>query len=151
MSKDPNATGTETLLESLDGLIDCYSLLKHPFYRAWNEGSLPRESLKLYAIQYYQHVRAFPENLRRLVSRTNGTLQELASDNLSEELDPRGPHPLLWRRFARSVGVSDAALDTARPLPGVGALLQVFDEVASEGPASHAVGAFYAYEAQVPE
>ena len=50
-----------TLLESLDGLIEKYHLLKHPFYRAWTEGTLSKESLQLYAEQYYQHVRAFPE------------------------------------------------------------------------------------------
>jgi pyrroloquinoline-quinone synthase len=151
MAKNDNGNGTKTLLESLDALIEKHSLLKHPFYRAWTEGKLSRESMKLYAAQYYQHVRAFPENLRRLAARTNGSLQKLVNENLAEELDPCRPHPWLWRQFARSVGASDAMLDGAHPLPGIAALLDTFDEVASDGTAAQAIAAFYAYEAQVPE
>jgi pyrroloquinoline-quinone synthase len=151
MAKNASGNGTRTLLESLDALIDKYSLLKHPFYRAWTEGKLSRESLKLYAAQYYQHVRAFPENLRRVARRTNGSLQKLVNENLAEELDPGRPHPRLWRQFARSVGASDAVLDATRPLPGIAALLDTFDEVASNGTTAQAIAAFYAYEAQVPE
>ncbi len=146
-----NRAKTATLLESLDSLIEEHHLLKHPFYRAWSEGKLPKESLQLYAAQYYQHVRAFPENLKQLAGRSNGTLTKIVNDNLAEELDATAPHPMLWRQFAESVGVSEASLDDARPLPGIAALLDTFDEVASEGTLMQAVASFYAYEAQVPE
>ena len=39
----------KTLLDSIDSLIDRYHLLKHPFYQAWTEGTLSKESLQLYA------------------------------------------------------------------------------------------------------
>src|SRR5208283_3010306 len=123
----------------------------HPFYRAWSEGKLPKESLQLYAAQYYQHVRAFPENLKQLAGRSSGGLTKIVNDNLAEELDATAPHPMLWRQFAESVGVSEASLDDARPLPGIAALLDTFDEVASEGTMMQAVASFYAYESQVPE
>jgi pyrroloquinoline-quinone synthase len=139
------------LLDHLDSLVQEHHLLKHPFYRAWSEGSLTRESLQLYAEQYYQHVRAYPENLRELVGRTNGNLAQLVQENLDDELDPVAPHPLLWRQFAESVGVSEAALGDSRPLPGIAALLDTFDEIASQGSPVQAVAAFYAYESQVPE
>jgi pyrroloquinoline-quinone synthase len=139
------------MLESLDALIEEYHLLKHPFYRAWTEGKLSRGSLQLYAEQYYQHVRAFPDNLRDFAARVRGPLGELVEENLAEELNPAAPHPTLWRQFAGSLGVSDMALDGARPLPGIAALLDTFDEVASQGTMAQAVAAFYAYEAQVPE
>jgi pyrroloquinoline-quinone synthase len=141
----------KTLIESLDALMEKHHLLKHPFYRAWTEGKLSRESLGLYAEQYYQHVRAFPENLRQLESRTNGSTRKLVRDNLAEELYPAAPHPALWRQFARSVGVTDKALDSAQPLPGIAALLDTFDEVAAQGTVAQAIAAFYVYEAQVPE
>jgi pyrroloquinoline-quinone synthase len=141
----------KSLLELLDSLVEDHHLLKHPFYRAWTQGSLSRESLQLYAEQYYQHVRAFPENLRELVGRSNGELAQLAQENLDEELDPSGPHPALWRQFANEVGVTDAALSDARPLPGIAALLDTFDEISTQGPAIQAVAAFYAYESQVPQ
>jgi pyrroloquinoline-quinone synthase len=140
-----------TMLESLDALIEKHHLLKHPFYRAWTEGKLSRESLQLYAEQYYQHVCAFPENLKQLADRASGPLAELVEDNLAEELDPSAPHPMLWRQFAQSLGVSEAALADARPLPGVAALLDTYDEVVSQGTMLEAVAAFYVYEAQVPE
>jgi pyrroloquinoline-quinone synthase len=142
---------TKTTLESLDALIEKHHLLKHPFYRAWADGTLSKESLQLYAEQYYQHVRAFPENLKQLAGRTDGPLARLVEDNLAEELNPAAPHPMLWRQFAQSLGVSEAALGDARPLPGIAALLDTFDEVASQGTPAQAVAAFYAYEAQVPE
>jgi pyrroloquinoline-quinone synthase len=141
----------KSTLDLLDSLIEERHLLKHPFYRAWGEGSLPMESLQLYAEQYYQHVRAFPENLRQVAGRADGDLAKVVEDNLAEELDPAAPHPALWREFAQAVGVSETALEGARPLPGIAALLDTYEEVAAEGTMAQAVASFYAYEAQVPE
>lgn len=149
--KPKKAKVARTLLESLDSLIEKHHLLKHPFYKAWTEGKLSKQALSLYAEQYYQHVRAFPENLKQLAGRTNGSLGAIVKENLAEELDPIAPHPLLWRQFAQSVGVSEAALDDSRPLPGVAALLDNFDELSSHGTLAQAVASFYVYEAQVPE
>ena len=139
------------MLESLDALIEKYHLLKHPFYQAWTKGKLSRESLQLYAQQYYQHVRAFPENLKQLADRSQEPLRGLVNENLAEELDPAGPHPALWRQFAESLGVNEESLDGAHPLPGIAALLDSYDEVVSQGTMAQAVTAFYVYEAQVPE
>jgi pyrroloquinoline-quinone synthase len=141
----------KSLLESLDALIEEHHLLKHPFYQAWAEGTLSKESLQLYAEQYYQHVRAFPDNLKKLADRASVPLAGLVRENLAEELDPAAPHPMLWRQFAQSLGVSVGSMDAARPLPGIAALLDSFDEVATQGTMAEAVSAFYAYEAQVPE
>jgi pyrroloquinoline-quinone synthase len=146
-----NANKPKTLLESLDALIEKHHLLKHPFYRAWSEGKLSKESLGLYAKQYYQHVRAFPENLKSLEARTTGSIRKVVKENLDEELYPAAPHPALWRQFARSLGVTDKALDSVQPLPGIAVLLDTFDEVAAQGTVAQAIAAFYVYEAQVPE
>jgi pyrroloquinoline-quinone synthase len=140
-----------SMLDAIDALIEKYHLLKHPFYKAWTEGTLSKESLQVYAEQYYQHVRAFPENLKQLANRADVSLTEIVEDNLAEELDPAAPHPVLWRQFAHSLGVNDAQIDGARPLPGVAALLDTYDEIVSQGSMAQAVAAFYVYEAQVPE
>ena len=142
---------SKALPDLLDELIQKHHLLKHPFYMAWSEGTLAKESLQLYAEQYYQHVRAFPENLRQLAGRAGGHLGLLIQDNLDEELDPLAPHPALWRHFAEAVGVSPERLSEAHPLPGVARLLDAYDEVSSQGTFAQAVAAFYVYEAQVPE
>jgi pyrroloquinoline-quinone synthase len=141
----------KTVLEMLDSLIEQHHLLKHPFYRAWTEGSLPKESLQVYAAQYYQHVRAFPENLKQLSARSSGKLTQLIDENVAEELNPAAPHPVLWRQFAESLEVSEDSLDNARPFPGIAALLDTYEEVVSQGTMAQAVACFYAYEAQVPE
>ncbi len=141
----------KTVLEMLDSLIEQHHLLKHPFYRAWTEGSLPKESLQVYAEQYYQHVRAFPENLKQLSARSTGKLTQLIDENVAEELNPAAPHPKLWRQFAESLEVSEDSLDNARPFPGIAALLDTYEEVVSQGTMAQAVACFYAYEAQVPE
>lgn len=141
----------KSLVEMLDDLIDRHHLLKHPFYKAWSEGTLPKEALQLYAAQYYQHVLAFPENLRQLAGRAGGHLGMLVQENLDEELDPVAPHPALWRQFAESVGVNQADLNEAHPLPGIAVLLDAYDEIASQGTFAQAVASFYVYEAQVPE
>ena len=72
-----------SILAGLDRLVEKYHLLKHPFYRAWTQGTLSRESLALYAEQYYQHVLAFPENLKRLASRANGRLAHFGRTKIS--------------------------------------------------------------------
>jgi len=139
------------VLAGLDRLVEKYHLLKHPFYRAWADGTLSRETLALYAEQYYQHVRAFPENLEKLAGRSDDELRGIVNENLAEELDPAGPHPELWREFAGAVGAREAELNAGRPLPGVAALLDVFDELCENGSKAQAVAAFYVYESQVPE
>lgn len=150
-SKPFSKNAPKSLLDSLDALIERHHLLKHPFYQAWTEGKLSKESLQLYAGQYYQHVRSFPENLKQLSTRSTGNLQTLVKENLAEEIDPTAPHPQLWREFAASLGVSDATLDATHVLPGIAALLDTFDEVAAQGTMAQAVAMFYTYEAQVPE
>jgi len=141
----------KTFLDSLDALIAEHHLLKHPFYQAWIEGTLPKESLQVYVEQYYQYVRAFPENLKRLASRASMPLAALVRENLAEETNPVASHPVLWRQFANAVGVSESAMEGARPLPGMAAMLDTFDEISTHGSMSEAVAAFYVYEAQVPE
>lgn len=144
-------TRPKSILESIDALIEEHHLLKHPFYRAWSEGTLSKESLQLYAEQYYQHVRAFPDNLTRLAERAPMPLAGLVRENLAEDTHSAAPHPMLWRQFAQSLGVAEGSMDAARPLPGVAALLDTFDEVSAHGTMAEAVAAFYAYEAQIPE
>ncbi len=139
------------LVAAIDRKIEEHHLLKHPFYIAWTEGRLSREALALYAEQYYRHVKAFPEYLRRLADRAEGELRETVADNLQEELHPAGPHPQLWRDFAASLGVEGTALDSAQTLPGVEALIKTYNDLAEKGSFAEAVAALYAYEAQVPE
>src|SRR6266566_8842219 len=97
----------EELLARMDAVIAEKSLLKHPFYQDWQAGKLSRESLQLYAAQYYRHVDAFPEHLRVLAARADESLKPVVLENLAEEENPARPHPKLWRDFAGALGVSE--------------------------------------------
>jgi pyrroloquinoline quinone (PQQ) biosynthesis protein C len=73
------------LLNKIDAAIAEKNLLKHPFYQDWQAGKLSRESLQLYAAQYYRHVEAFPKHLRVLAARADETLKPTVLENLAEE------------------------------------------------------------------
>jgi len=139
------------LLNKLDAAVAEKSLLKHPFYQDWQAGKLSRESLQLYAAQYYRHVEAFPKHLRVLAARTEGQLRAIVQENLAEEENPAGAHPKLWRDFASAVGVNEEDIAYCPSLPGTQAVVQTFREICGDRPVAEAVAALYAYESQVPE
>lgn len=144
-------THASELLLRLDEQVSRWHLLRHPFYQDWQAGRLDRSALQLYAAQYYRHVEAFPQHLRRLAARAPAGLRELITENLAEEENPIRTHPQLWRDFAAAVGATDAALDRSAALPGTQALVETYRKICSEYPLAEAVAALYAYEAQVPE
>jgi pyrroloquinoline-quinone synthase len=147
---ETNPTGA-ALVAALDERIARRHLLTHPFYQAWSAGKLDRATLANYAAQYYHHVRAFPGYLDALARRSEPGLRSLVEENLAEELAPPRSHPEMWRDFAGAVGVSEAELDAAPPLPGTARLVETFERLARTASPAAAVAALYAYESQVPE
>jgi pyrroloquinoline-quinone synthase len=139
------------LLEKIDAAIAEKNLLKHPFYQDWQAGKLSRESLQLYAAQYYRHVEAFPQHLRVLAARADESLKPVVLENLAEEENPDGPHPKLWREFAEALGVSEEDVLNSPSLPGTQHVVHTFRDICGNRPVAEAVAALYAYEAQVPE
>jgi pyrroloquinoline-quinone synthase len=139
------------LLEKIDAAIAEKNLLNHPFYQDWQAGKLSRESLQLYAAQYYRHVHAFPKHLRVLAARTEGPIRDIVLENLAEEENPSQPHPRLWREFAETLGVHQEDISRCPALPGTQALVEKFQEIVGDRSVPEAVAALYAYEAQVPE
>src|SRR2546427_804590 len=113
----PSVSNTQ-LLEKIDAAIAEKNLLKHPFYQDWQTGKLSRESLQLYAAQYYRHVEAFPRHLRVLAARADESLKPVVLENLAEEENPAAPHPQLWRDFAAALGVSEEDITSSPSLPG---------------------------------
>ena len=139
------------LLEKLDAAIAGKNLLKHPFYQDWQAGKLSRESLQLYAAQYYRHVEAFPKHLRVLAERADASLKPVVLENLAEEENPAGPHPQLWREFAEALGVSEEDIMSSPSLPGTQSVVHTFRDICGNRSVPEAVAALYAYESQVPE
>ena len=151
MTRSEAITRPSVLLQCLDSAIAEKNLLKHPFYRDWQKGILGRRSLQIYAAQYYRHVEAFPDCLLALAMRTENELRDTIVENLAEEINPKRPHPQLWRDFAAAVGLSNENLAASVPMLATEALVLLFRQICEKRPAVEAVAALYAYEAQVPE
>ncbi len=128
-------------------------LLRHPFYQAWIEGTLPAHALKDYAEQYYHHVEAFPRYIAKtLEMEIPPSCRNILSENLAEEDGSRHgiSHPELWLRFAEGVG---AAREDVKSTPARSAIRKVVDTflTCSQVSLPQALGVLYAYESQVPE
>ena len=146
-------TTTTSALEARirDGIAE-RSMLDHPFYRTWTEGTLPIERLRDYARQYYQFECAFPRFLSAIHARTESpAIRQLLLENLwDEEHGPRN-HPALWLEFAEALGVSREEVEAAEPHAETSALIEHYREKAQNAPLAEALAALFAYESQVPE
>ena len=142
---------TAEFVTELDARIAKFDLLCHPFYKAWSEGQLTREDLREYALDYFEHVQAFPSYLAELAMRLDeGHTRHAVLANMTEELGATGEpsHAELWMDFATGMG---ARKELGRPvLIEIKELVKHFNDVASEGSVEEALAAFYAYESQVP-
>jgi pyrroloquinoline-quinone synthase len=138
---------------ALEGRIERYDLLKHPFYQAWSKGELTRQDLREYASEYWHHVSAFPTYLSALHSRLpDGKLRRLVLENLADEegLEDGAPHSEMWMDFARGMGADEATVRERLIQPDTIALLEHFRSAMQHSPAA-ALAALYAYESRVPE
>lgn len=126
------------------------NLLKHPFYQAWNAGTLSRETLAYYAQQYAPHVEAFPRYLSAIHSQCPDLekRQILLGNLVDEEQGPEN-HPQLWLQFAQAVGMDEAAIRAATHYPETTHLVDSFFKLTRSDYAT-GLGALYAYEHQTP-
>ena len=133
------------------GAIAERSLLEHPFYRAWSEGTLELERLQDYARQYFHFERAFPRFLSAIHARTESpAIRQLLLSNLWDEEYGERNHPALWLEFAAALGVSAEEVEGAEPHPETSALIEHYAEVAQDAPVAEALATLFAYESQVP-
>ena len=138
-------------LNSLDRLVASRSILRHPFYVAWEQGTLTRDQLAAYARIYYPHVRAFPGYLRAAIAGADDpAVRAELEANLADELSNPRPHAELWLDFAAALGLDRRAVEEAEPAPAATAAVDAFERLASRDAAS-ALAALYAYESQQPE
>ena len=127
------------------------SLLQHPFYKAWTQGTLPVESLQEYARQYYHFELAFPRFLSAIHTRADSPhVRQLLLDNLWDEEHGERNHPVLWLEFAGALGLSTEDVIQSTPNAATGALIDHFSRACREAPVSEALATLFAYEGQVP-
>jgi pyrroloquinoline-quinone synthase len=146
----------QPFFQELDARIAKYDLLCHPFYKAWSAGELTGDDLREYALDYYQHVQAFPTYLAAFALRLNdGELRRAVLANMIDEQggeDRQGgerAHSEMWLDFAEGMGASRTSFGY-KAVPEMNDLVEHFTEVATNGTAEEALAAFYAYESQVP-
>jgi pyrroloquinoline-quinone synthase len=137
--------------ETLDEIIEERSLLKHPFYQAWNAGTLPLDSLREYAKQYFHFEAAFPTFLSAIHARMEpGEARKAVLDNLWDEEHGDQNHLALWLRFCESLGLDEAEVRASEPNAETRELVEGFRAVCNEGTVAEGLATLYAYESQAP-
>jgi pyrroloquinoline-quinone synthase len=127
------------------------SLLEHPFYKAWTEGTLEMERLREYARQYYHFELAFPRYLSAIHTRTDSAhVRQLLLDNLWDEEHGERNHPVLWLEFAKALGVPAEEVVNSTPNRETSELVEHFGRMSREAPVGEALATLFAYEGQVP-
>ena len=145
------ATAASTLETRINAVLAEKSLLKHPFYAEWSNGTLSRDRLQEYARQYYHFEIAFPRFLSAIHARTDSAeIRQLILDNLWDEEHGERNHPVLWLEFAEAVGVSAGEVKKARIRPETAALIAHYNEKSQKAPLAEAMATLFAYEGQVP-
>jgi pyrroloquinoline-quinone synthase len=137
--------------QTLDAIIDERSLLKHPFYQAWNAGTLPLESLREYARQYFHFEAAFPTFLSSIHARMEpGAARQAVLENLWDEEHGAENHLALWLRFCESLGLDEDEVRASEPNAETRELVEGFRAVCAEGSVAEGLATLYAYESQAP-
>ena len=133
------------LIQEIDRIIEERSLLKHPFYQAWSDGKLTRESLAGYSKEYYQLVKAVPIFMAQLMDHVPESLHDEFNFNQQEEFS----HISLWERFVDGLGVSYEELNnyeglytTNHAISGMHTLMSSFVRGST---------AMYAFEKEIPK
>src|SRR3989338_3233981 len=99
-------------LSQFDSLIASKSLLKHPFYQKWSKGELTLNDLKIYAKEYFHLVERIPGVVASVAERAKTkNLKTQIEKNVTEEQE----HVELWKRFAKSLGISETELTAYVP------------------------------------
>ena len=134
---------------TFDSLIAEMSLLKHPFYQKWSKGELTLKDLQIYALEYFHLVNRIPgivERVRVRADERNHALAGMIEKNRIEEQE----HVELWKRFAKSIGVSDAELIAHKPSATVTAAVMELEQLA-DGTFEEGVITMYSLEAELPK
>lgn len=135
----------QALIAKIDERIEAKSLLKHPFYQKWSEGSLSIESLGGYSREYYHLAKAVPNFVESIISHAPGNADV---DSMNQVMVEETEHISLWKKFALSLGISASQLEsdvkpkTVEAVTKLGSLMTSFENGAC---------AMYAFEKEIPK
>jgi pyrroloquinoline quinone (PQQ) biosynthesis protein C len=121
-------------------------LLDHPYYRAWQDGSLTTADIRSYAGQYRHFEQVLPEALAAVsASLEAGPARRLVEENLADERSRPAPHVELFEQFAASVKAT-----VEPPTAATRQLVQLYRDGAQAGPVE-GLAVIAAYETQAAE
>lgn len=139
-------------IDKIDNLIEQHHLLNHSFYKAWNAGELPKETIREYAAQYFQHVSSFPRYLSAIHSNCDDIkTRQLLLENLNEEEQGKENHPELWMRFAEGMGNTRKNVNETAPIKETEELVKTFKKLSKSEKYHIGLAALYCYESMQPE
>ena len=138
---------------AIDAKVAARAMLSHPFYRAWTDGTLPLDTLRQYARQYFHHVEAFPQAVSAVHSACpDRDGRRMLAENLAEEEGieaGKQDHASLWMMFACGLGEDEYAVREQALNLETQALIDTFRRLSRQSYAA-GLGALYAYESQFP-
>ena len=142
----------KNFIDKVDNLIEKHHLLNHSFYKAWNAGELPKDTIREYAAQYFQHVSLFPRYLSAIHSNCDDIkTRQLLLENLNEEEQGKENHPELWMRFAEGMGNNRKNVNEIAPIKETEELVKIFKKLSKSEKYHIGLAALYCYESMQPE
>ncbi len=116
--------GSEEFLERLKREVIGHPALVHPFLERFGEGAASEQGVRLFAIQYYRHVRVSRLYLAALIANCDHDekLQLALAEILFDEyghLNPAETHPALYRRFLTALGITEEEWEAPPTLPEI--------------------------------
>jgi len=136
---------TMNITKKIDEMIEERSLLKHPFYQAWSDGKLTKESLAGYSKEYFQLVKEVPSFMAPIIQKAPESVLKELVENQQEESDHIKP----WIAFAGELGISEDELLSYSGLPKTRQAVSDLNDLMDtfEGGAC----AMYAFEKEIPK
>jgi len=142
----------KNFISKIDEMIKEKHLLNHSFYKAWSAGELPKETIREYAAQYFQHVSLFPRYLSSIHSNCDEIkTRQLLLENLNEEEQGNENHPELWMRFAEGMGNNRKNMNETIPIKETKELVETFKKLSKSEKHHIGLAALYCYESMQPE
>ena len=135
------------VIDQINYEIEKYSLLKHDFYKLWQEGKLTLDHLAGYSKEYFQMVKIIPDLVQNTlknneVKKYQNSIQNTLDDELSH-IEP-------WINFSSSLKIDkDELLNYAAE----GLTKQSIDDllILSQSSFEESVAALYAFEKELPK
>ncbi len=139
------------LQKELEAIIAEKHLLNHPFYQAWEKGTLPIEVMRKYAEQYYHLEKNFPIFLSKMHAQAgdNFEARQHITENLHDEEFGPNNHRELWLTYSEAIGAARADVESAPAIEETQAAVETFKSL-SDSSMIEGVAALAAYESQMP-